>query len=78
MNRLDDQLRSEFGKGLREEHDSEGRVREILKKGTIATEDEYRLLSERADEIHQDASKRDELARINQLLVDHDKPARQR
>jgi hypothetical protein len=44
-------------------------VARILKRGAIADEDEYRLLSTRADQIYADASKRDELDSIDRLMA---------
>jgi hypothetical protein len=79
VQQLDAQLRAKFGKGLREVSASEAKViQKILKKGKIETEEEYRLLSSRVDEIHADPSKRNELEKINALLADHDNPARPR
>ena len=67
---LDQLLVSRFGRGLvREAEQNQRRLSRILRRGTIETEDEFRLLSSRADEIHADDSKAGELERINRLLV---------
>ena len=74
-NQLDGQLRTKFGKGLREARQADlKRVQKILSKGKIENDDEYRLLASRADEIHADASRRGELEQINVLLAARDNP----
>jgi len=67
--RLNALLRSKFGR----EHGKIGRndakeIARILKRNRIMNEDEGRLLLVRANEIHTDESKRDELEAINRLL----------
>jgi hypothetical protein len=67
--RLDAFLRSRFGRGLKEATlGTERQINRILKRGVIENQDEYRLLSQRAAEIGTEASKRNELARIDRLL----------
>jgi hypothetical protein len=44
-------------------------VPKSLKRGTIRSENEFRVLSGRADEIHADSSKTEEMAQINSLLA---------
>jgi hypothetical protein len=66
---LDESLRLKFGKGLREEADREAaKVDQILKRGKIRGEADYRLLHTRADQIFADESKKNELEKINDLL----------
>lgn len=66
---LDESLRLKFGKGLREEADREAaKVNQILKRGKIRGEADYRLLHTRADQIFADESKKDELEKINDML----------
>lgn len=68
--KLDDVLRREFGRGLREEVKIEiGKVDRVVKRGKIGSKAEYRLLSTRADEIYADESKKNELENINRLLA---------
>jgi hypothetical protein len=68
--KLDQFLVARFGRGLRAEAEKDRReMRRILKRGSIEGEDEYRLLSSRADEIRADNSKARELEQINRLLV---------
>lgn len=47
------------------------KIAQIIKKGKIANEDEYRLLLIRVDEIYKDESKQDELQTLNNLLADY-------
>jgi hypothetical protein len=71
--KLDEALRSQFGRGLREDVRAvRDEVARILKRGTIGGEEEYRLLSSRADEIYADDSKQSELKRINALLAEYE------
>jgi hypothetical protein len=68
--KLDQALRSRFGHGLAERADDAYReVAQILKRGQIDTQDEYRLLRIRVEAIHADESKRAELEKINELLA---------
>jgi hypothetical protein len=68
--KLDQLLVSRFGRGLRTEAEKDQReLQRILRRGTIENEDEFRLLSSRADEIYADKSKAGELEQINRLLV---------
>lgn len=68
--RLDQLLRSRLGRGLTEEaKEVSSEIDRILRRGQIDTQDEYRLLVSRADEIYADDSKRAELEKINELLA---------
>lgn len=68
--KLEQILVSRFGRGLRAEAEkNQHELERILRRGTIENEDEFRLLSSRADEIHADKSKAGELEQINRLLV---------
>lgn len=71
-NKLNEILESKFGSGLNGEVDKKN-VTQILKKGKIITEDEYRLLLNRVEEIHTDPSKKEEVEMINLLLVEYHK-----
>jgi len=44
-------------------------IQQVVKKGKISTEDEYRLLLSWVDEIYNDESKQDEVLPLNKLLV---------
>lgn len=67
---LDELLHASVGRGLKEgQRLFEKQVNAILKRGRTRNEDEARLLLERADEIYANESKRDELEKINRLLV---------
>jgi hypothetical protein len=68
--RLDELLRSRFGKPLSSSSRRDLRkVNAILARGRIRDSDEYRLMEARADEIHTDVSQVKKLARINRLLA---------
>jgi len=70
QSKLEQLLVPRFGRGLRSEAQKDQRERQrILKRGSIESEDEFRLLSSRADEIYADKSKAGELEQINHLLV---------
>ena len=68
--RLDQVLRSRFGRGLADEaKEASSELDRILRRGQIDTQGEYRILMNRVDEIYADESKRVELKRINELLA---------
>lgn len=67
---LDQLLFSRFGRGLKAEGKRNRReLQRILRRGTIENEDEFRLLTSRADEIYADKAKAGELEQINRLLA---------
>lgn len=67
---LDELLRSETGRGLKEEQRLfEQHVNAIIKRGRIKNADEARLLEERVEEIYTDEQKKGELEKINRLLT---------
>ncbi|MFZ6664176.1 hypothetical protein [Peijinzhouia sedimentorum] len=70
--KLDEVLESKFGSGLNGEIEKKN-VAQILKRGKITTEDEYRLLLNRIEEIHTDPSKNEEVERVNLLLGEYHK-----
>jgi hypothetical protein len=49
--------------------DVERDIAQILTRGTVETEDEYRLLMDRVNEIFQDPAREGELAAINKALL---------
>ena len=66
---LDRLLKERFGMGLRGKLTSEEiAFNNVLQRGKIIDEDEYRMLEERAEEIWDDPTKADELERVNKLL----------
>jgi hypothetical protein len=67
--KLDELLASLGGPTSSEPRDE---VARILRRGTPVTEDEYRLLMSRVEEIFQDPSKKDEVDAINKLLAAFD------
>jgi hypothetical protein len=77
VQQLDRQLRSKFGKGLREASAADlKRVENILQKGRVESEEDYHILMARVDEICSDASKKEEVEQINAILAQHDDPQR--
>lgn len=77
--RLDDALRSRFGRGLSDVADERRRnVSRILKRGAIRTDDEYRLVQGYVDEIYADDSKREEWTRLGELLNGFDRQRKAR
>jgi hypothetical protein len=67
--KLDMELRNRFGVGLKAaEKKRQKMIGNILKRGVVETEDEYRMLLDRADEIHADQKKNEDLKAINLLL----------
>ena len=67
---LDKILRAEVGIGLKtSQQDRNREIAKIIKRGSVKSEDEYRLLESRIDEIYADESKKAELARINKVLL---------
>lgn len=68
---LDEVLRQRFGEGLSEGATSEAKaVRQILKRGSIRTEEEYRAVSRYVDEFQHDDSKQSELEKADRLLAE--------
>lgn len=45
----------------------------VIKKGKISTEDEYRLVEWRIDEISANENSRDEVEKLNNLLISYQK-----
>jgi len=67
---LDEVLRRQFGSGLTEAgQETHRQLQSILRGGTIQGEEEYRLLSSRADEIRENDSNDKELQKINRMLL---------
>jgi len=71
---LDELLHASVGRGLMEgQRLFERQVNAILKRGRIKSEDEARLLLERADEIYTDDEKKIEMKKINRLLAGYER-----
>jgi hypothetical protein len=70
---LDALLRAQFGEGLTEEAKAQRKeVQDIVRRGYIETNDEYRLLVSYMDEIYSDPSRQEEAKAINALLAARD------
>jgi hypothetical protein len=71
--KLDALLRAQFGEGLTDEAKAQRKeVQNIVRRGCIETDDEYRLLVSYLDEIYRDPSRKEEVEAINALLRDRD------
>lgn len=67
-------LQDKFGEDLGKNANRDlSKISQVIKKGKISSDDEYRLLLSRVDEIYNDTSKQDEVQTLNRLLVDFDK-----
>jgi len=68
--KLDQRLRSRLGSGLEEQDQATlNEVRAVLRGGCIKSDDEYRLLLARVEQIYADDSKAEGVGRINELLA---------
>ena len=52
------------------------KIQRIIKRGRVNTDDEFRLLSNRVDEIYADDSKKDEVEVLNKLMGDYENSKR--
>lgn len=67
---FDRELQDHFGEGLGQAGRERAKaIAAVIRRGHIETEDEFRLLEERADEIHARPAKKKELNTINALLA---------
>jgi len=67
-------LQDKFGEDLGKNANRDlSKISQVIKKGKISSDDEYRLLLSRVDEIYNDTSKQDEVHTLNRLLVDFPK-----
>jgi len=72
-------LQSEAGADIRAERAAEvRRIGEILARGALRTEEEYRLVRGRIDEIYVDPDRADEVHRLNALLRTYSPPTKAR
>ena len=70
---LDEILKRELKIKLRDiENMHFGKIANVIKKEEIHTPEQYRLISERIEEIHDDKSKQKEVNRLNKLLVKYE------
>lgn len=73
--KLDGLLRAQTRGGLTEKVEAERReAAEILRRGRIESDEEYRLLATRLDEIYADDARKEEVEAINRLLRTKDRP----
>lgn len=71
---LDRRLRERFGRGLDDEEvDELQEIRHIVRRGSIANPDEYRLVESRVANACGDKSREDEIGELNKLLADYHK-----
>jgi hypothetical protein len=71
--RVHERLLAKVGHGLYEVDLARNkRLASILKRGRIATDNEFRLLMARVDEIYEDEGKQAEVNRINELLSEYE------
>lgn len=72
LDELNKLLKNRFGVDLLKQiHRDLDKITEIIKKGNISNEDEYRLLLSRVDEIYDDKRKKNEVETLNKLLADY-------
>lgn len=70
---LEELLQSAFGVGLvNSAHKDKQTVSQTLKRGRIDGDEEHRILTNRAEEIYAEVSKRSELKQINSLLAEYE------
>lgn len=73
LNKLNRILKSKFGYDLNDnKNNNVVKIKSIITRGYIKTASEYRLLSNRVEQIYADEDKVDELEALNRLLFDFD------
>ena len=66
---LNRKLRQEFGFDLNDfSNRNNRRIQNILRRGVIRNEEEYRLVSDKVEEIYADDSQKELVSRLNDLL----------
>lgn len=71
---LNNLLNRKFEKDLiKEDTKISNKISQVLKKGKISNEEEYRMLLNRVEEIYADESKKEEVKSFNKLLADYHK-----
>jgi hypothetical protein len=74
LDELNNLLRNKFGEDLvKDSSKILTKIKQIVKNGKIANEDEYRLLLSRVDEIYDNVNKKSEVETLNKLLADYHK-----
>lgn len=76
LSELNKILIAKFGRSLiDEEKEIDSKIEKIVKRGKINSEDEYRLILAKVDEIYADKSKVNTIKVLNDLLLKYDKAA---
>lgn len=70
-------LREKFGTDLNEQNNKNyKKIKRVIQRGKIKTDEEYYLLKERIDEIYDDESKREEVEELGTLLLNYENSKR--
>ena len=70
-------LREKFGTDLNEQNNKNyKKIKRVIQRGQIKTDEEYYLLKERIDEIYEDESKREEVEELGTLLLNYENSKR--
>lgn len=70
-------LREKFGTDLNEQNNKNyKKIKRVIQRGQIKTDEEYYLLKERIDEIYDDESKREEVEELGTLLLNYENSKR--
>ena len=70
-------LREKFGTDLNEQNNKNyKKIKRVIQRGQIKTDEEYYLLKERIDEIYDDESKREEVEELETLLLNYENSKR--
>ncbi len=77
LDKLNQILRKKFGFDLAKVNDKNlAKIKRIIERGHLKSDDEFRLLSNRVDEIYADDSKKDEVEVLNKLMGDYENSKR--
>lgn len=70
-------LREKLGTDLNEQNNKNyKKIKRVIQRGKIKTDEEYYLLKERIDEIYDDESKREEVEELGTLLLNYENSKR--
>ena len=73
LNELNQILREKFGYDLTKANDQNlAKIKRIVQKGHLKTDDEFRLLLNRVDDIYADDNMKDEVEILNKLMHDYE------
>ena len=73
LRELNQILREKFGFGLERDHNIIlAKINQILQRGYLKNEDEFRLLLSQSEEIYADNSKKKEVETLENLMVDYE------